>query len=96
MWEAARFFDGEYDCKKNGSYWDAFEAANSERAINCLRKIIEIDPNFTEAYKRLARYCCEAEKEKALEYYLEYLKKNPEDYGVIASIGELYHALNRK
>ena len=70
LWEAGRFYDGEYDYAGGGSYWDEFYCANPEKAFNCFKKIIELDPKFSEAYLRLGRIYSSSNKEKSLEYYL--------------------------
>ena len=87
LWNLACIYDGDHDHAGSGSWWDELYLEDSEKAIECFRRILEIDPKYSQAYKRLGRHCLRTEKEKALGYFLQYLKSNPEDYGVIARVG---------
>ena len=76
--------------------WDEFYCADREKAIDCFTKIIEIDPKYSKAYTKLGGIYVGSNNEKALGYFLEYLKLNPQDYNVIVSIAEIYNTLNKK
>ena len=86
LWNLACVYDGDYDHDDSGSYYELY-LEDREKAMECFRRILEIDPKYSQVYKRLGRHCLSTEKEKALGYFLQYLKSNPQDYGVIARVG---------
>ena len=62
----------------------------------CFKKIVELDPKFSQVYYRLGKIHLGSNDEKALQYFLQYLNLNPEDYTIMCRIGEIYYRLNKK
>ena len=64
-------------------------------ALEAFQKTVEYDPDFTEAYKKLARLYKEAkDKDTAAEYYKEYLRLLPRNNEALSFLFNLY--LDRK
>jgi tetratricopeptide (TPR) repeat protein len=66
LWNLGCIYDGDHDHAGSGSYWDELYLANYEKAIDCFTRIIEIDPNFSKAYRRLGNHYVNSNKEKGL------------------------------
>lgn len=64
LWTLGCIYAGDEDHDGHGSYWDELYLANEAKAIDCFKKIIDIDPNYSKAYLRLGRLS--PNKEKAL------------------------------
>ncbi len=67
-----------------------------EEALNSAQEIMRHDPNNEEAIK-VAAFCCNAlgQTEKALEYYENILKDQPDNPDLIFNLGLLYESMER-
>lgn len=67
-----------------------------ERAIYCLKRCIELDPEYPDARRTLARiYRCKNDIETAREFYLAELRQDPGDVDLIGEIGEMLLEANQ-
>lgn len=62
----------------------------------CFTRIVELDPKFSQVYNRLGKIYLGSNDEKALQYFIQYINLNPEDYTAICKISEIYYRLNKK
>ncbi len=82
----------------NDSCPDCFYAMGSslwareqtERAIYCWRRVLELDPQYAGVNQRIAQaYRAQGEREKAREYYLRELREDPGDTDLLFEIAGL-------
>lgn len=47
LWDLGCIYDIDHDYGANGRYWDGFNCADQAKAIDCFKRIIEIDPKYS-------------------------------------------------
>lgn len=67
-----------------------------DKAIECFKRVLDIDKNFRLAMMSLAKsYMIQDKPDEALEIYLEYVKKYPSDAKALATLAHVYLRLEK-